>query len=252
MLFADAAVELQAPYVALGTVFQSPVQVTQLTSLSFGGPTYVQPIFGPGSLTVRAALIDIGNLSFAEHRSSDLHRPTVATSAAMARSTWRVRSNCAPAKSIQRPRAGSPSRPYDYQDGGTTQLGSVVITGSGSRALPLSAGGQLNIYASNIRQGGTLRAPLGTINLGWDGTGTSPTDYLSGAGLVTGKTVAVTQQLTLASGKRDLGLSRRLADRLALDHPVWASMPTAPPGSIQPASTSRPVGSRRKRSISQR
>src|SRR5690606_15120665 len=48
--------------------------------------------------------------------------------------------------------------------------GSVNIAGSGNRPLPFSAGGTLSIYGSNIQQGGTLRAPLGTINLGWDGT----------------------------------------------------------------------------------
>ncbi len=40
--------------------------------------------------------------------------------------------------------------------------------GSGSRELPLSAGGELNVFASTIVQNGVLRAPLGTINLGFN------------------------------------------------------------------------------------
>ncbi|MES2569953.1 MAG: hypothetical protein V4710_07840, partial [Verrucomicrobiota bacterium] len=72
--------------------------------------------------------------------------------------------------------------------------GSVVISGAGDRALPLSAGGTLSIYSSNIHQGGVLRAPLGTINLGWDGSGTAPKD------LITGQSVPVNAALTFASG----------------------------------------------------
>ena len=78
--------------------------------------------------------------------------------------------------------------------------GSVTVVGSGTRALPLSAGGTLSIYASEITQGGTLRAPLGTINLGWDGTGTSPVDYLTGVGLQPGRVAPITQTLTLSGG----------------------------------------------------
>ncbi len=39
--------------------------------------------------------------------------------------------------------------------------GSVTITASGTRNLPLSAGGTLNVYASIINQDGVLRAPIG-------------------------------------------------------------------------------------------
>jgi len=72
--------------------------------------------------------------------------------------------------------------------------GSVTIAGSGNRPIPLSAGGELNIYGSIINQGGTLRAPFGRINLGWDGTGEAPENYLSG------DTVPITQRVTLSAG----------------------------------------------------
>src|SRR5207302_2020328 len=62
------------------------------------------------------------------------------------------------------------------------------------RQLPLSAAGQLNIYGSIIDQGGTLRAPLGSINIGWDGTGTGPTDA------ITKSTVAKSTQINLIAG----------------------------------------------------
>ena len=50
-----------------------------------------------------------------------------------------------------------------------TTLGSIVILGADLPPVPLSAGGHLGLHASVIRQAGTLRAPLGSIALGWDG-----------------------------------------------------------------------------------
>jgi filamentous hemagglutinin family protein len=72
--------------------------------------------------------------------------------------------------------------------------GSVTFAASGVRQAPLSAGGTLSVYGSNIRQDGVLRAPIGTINLGWDGTGGAPIDPITGASF------AVTQNLTLGGG----------------------------------------------------
>lgn len=60
---------------------------------------------------------------------------------------------------------------YDFVDGGGSPAkGSVTISGLGVRPMPYSAGGSINIFASKITQGGTLRAPFGSITLGWDGT----------------------------------------------------------------------------------
>src|SRR5581483_6741543 len=73
---------------------------------------------------------------------------------------------------------------------------SVTITNpySAVRPLPLSAGSSLNIFASSIDQAGVLRAPLGLVNLGWDGTGTAPW-----ADPISGTAPPATRQLTLAS-----------------------------------------------------
>jgi filamentous hemagglutinin family protein len=59
--------------------------------------------------------------------------------------------------------------------------GLVTITGASNLplpALPLSAGGTLNIFASTIIQGGVLRAPIGSINLGLNSN--SPIDEMTG------------------------------------------------------------------------
>jgi filamentous hemagglutinin family protein len=74
----------------------------------------------------------------------------------------------------------------------------TILPGPGLPALPLSAGGTLNIYASTINQAGVLRAPIGTIDLGWNGTGTAPTDPVLLS--TTTSTLPSAQTLTLASG----------------------------------------------------
>ncbi len=82
--------------------------------------------------------------------------------------------------------------------------GSVTIVGAGSSPTPLSAGGTLRIFASNITQGGVLHAPLGSIVLGWDGTDTDPSDADIDPPLdsLTGSTFAVpiADKVTLKSG----------------------------------------------------
>jgi len=192
VLYASDSVQLTAPYVALGTPFLTPQLASQLQPpfTASGQPFKFAPTYGDGKVTVRADLIDIGNLSLqnigklnliAEHgdirgngtlslagdltmRAAQIYPPTALTF------TISV---------------------SDYIAGGNTHSGSVTIGASGVSQLPLSAGGTLNIYASIIQQDGTLRAPLGTINLGWDGTGTTPIDP------ITGQAVATTEELTL-------------------------------------------------------
>jgi hypothetical protein len=71
LLYANGSVNLEAPYVALGQPYLSPVLPSeQLSPFSnLGSPVYYPPVFGPGNLTVSAGserdpgLIDMGNLS---------------------------------------------------------------------------------------------------------------------------------------------------------------------------------------------
>ncbi len=196
IIYANAAVTLNAPYVALGTAFQAPPIPQQIeTPFLLQGSIYpVAPTHGPGSLTVTAtALIDIGNLSL---------QNIGATSFNAGGGDIRGDGTLDVAGSVQL-QAGQIYPPtevsftvaaYNYGAGGATQPGSVTIAAGGPRALPLSAGGQLNLYASVITQGGTLRAPIGGINLGWDGIGPAPTDPLTGAA------VPVAQSVTLTTG----------------------------------------------------
>ena len=65
VIYGDAAINLNAPYVALGMAFQPPLQPDQIPPVFTVGsqPFYFAPQYGTGILNVSAQLIDIGNLS---------------------------------------------------------------------------------------------------------------------------------------------------------------------------------------------
>ena len=154
---------------------------------------HFSPSYGPGKLTILASLIDIGNLSLQSIGEANF---IAAGGDIRGDGTLDVAGHITltagqiyPPSAVQFTIAA-----YDYKVDGKNHLGSVTINASGGRQLPLSAGGTLSIYGSIIDQHGVLRAPIGTINLGWDGTGTGPVDP------ITGKAFAATQQLTLAAG----------------------------------------------------
>ncbi len=194
VIYADSTVKLSAPYVALGTAFAPPQLPEDQQKPPYGVNVIpFSPTFGPGRLIVRADLIDIGNLSL-----QNIGRASFIADQGDIRGDGSL--DVAGAIYM---RAGQIYPPTgvsftisaaDYQLNGATQSGSITFDRSGTRLLPLSAGGTLNVYASIIDQGGVLRAPLGTINVGWDGTGTAP------KGLVTGQAVASTEQLTMGRG----------------------------------------------------
>lgn len=195
LLYAASTVSLNAPYVALGTAF-SPPQLPQEITSAFtvqGQPFYSSPTFGTGNLNVVASLVDVGNLSLQNIGKVSLvaDRGDIRGDGTLSLAgdlTLR-------AGQIYPPSAVSFNLiAADYTASGVAKTGSITIAASGTRALPLSAGGALNVYASTTTQGGVLRAPIGSINLGWDGTGAAPKD------LISNKNVPVAQQLTLASG----------------------------------------------------
>jgi len=252
-IYGDAPVRLQAPYVALGTPFQVPLDPTQgKDPFQFGAATFnIAPSFGPGSLTVVAQLIDIGNLSLqnigrasliadggdirgngtfdlsgqlylragqiypttASAFTISVYDPNIAVIASSTASNQVTLASASlpPGFGVGSPLLGSTVASINgaivtLQGNANASItaqtaatfapgeGSVIIAGSGNRDMPLSAGGTLSIYASNINQGGVLRAPLGTINIGWNGDGTGPKD------LISGQAVAVAQQVTLGPG----------------------------------------------------
>jgi len=186
-------VKLSAPYVALGTPFRPPLLEDQANvPFPVGLPAFrFAPSHGPGTLTVIADLIDVGNLSL-----RNIHSARLIADGGDIRGdgTLNIAGNLIlragqiyPATAVNFTLAA-----YDHNG----HRGAVTIRQSGTRDLPLSAGGELNVYGSIIEQSGTLRAPLGTINLGWDGTGAQPAALLAGSTLP----FPVTQRLVLGAG----------------------------------------------------
>ncbi|MDD5200596.1 MAG: filamentous hemagglutinin N-terminal domain-containing protein, partial [Terrimicrobiaceae bacterium] len=226
VLYADAAVDLTAPYVALGTSFLAPLTLldtARKSAFTQGGlPYFFRPRFGPGSLTVHASLIDVGNLSLQGIGSARLIADggdirgdgTLDIAGNLTLRAGQIYPATGVTFTINASDYRLPRNLNDKKPDTASELkfhpGSVTIAASGDRQLPLSAGGELNIYGSRIKQDGTLRAPIGSINIGWDGSGAAPTD------LINGHAVAVTHRLTLASGSEtsvsavDPGTGRQL------------------------------------------
>jgi len=202
VLYADDQVDLSAPYVALGMAFTTPLGPNDPKS-PFTAPTNPYnfgPTHGPGVLTVEADLIDIGTLSLRNMRFANfIARDGDIRGDGTLNIAGRLRFE---AGQIYTPTALSfTAVAYDYQNrdakpGAPLKHGSVVIKSSGSRQLPLSAGGTLSFYATDIEQSGVLRAPMGTINLGWNGTGTAPVDLIVGGR----RALPITSKLLLGSG----------------------------------------------------
>jgi filamentous hemagglutinin family protein len=198
VIYANSAVHLNASYIALGLPFEGPIDdqlpvVSPFKTVGANPIPNFAPTYGTGDLTVTANLIDIGNLSLQDigkanfiADNGDIRGDGTLD---VAGSIYMQAGQIYPATETVFTIAA-----YDYNDGSGTQAGSVTIKGSGQRDLPLSAGGTLNIYATDITQDGVLRAPLGAINIGWNGTGTAPVD------LITGKAVDASQTITLGAG----------------------------------------------------
>jgi len=198
VISADNSVSLAATHVALGTPLSG--------SLALGDPAinnaldpaanrYMASSPGPGSISVKARIIEIGNLLLKGVSKADL----VADGGVIrGDGTFNISGNVLMKAAQIYPVSASRFTVAAYANGDAG--GEIVVQQSGNLLpLPLSAGGNLSLYASKIIQDGTLSAPFGTINIGWDGTGVSPVDPLSGAGVVSGKSVPVTQSLTLGA-----------------------------------------------------
>ena len=182
-------VTLAAPYVDLGQVFGGPLNNPPAFVYS-GGVFAVPPTYGSGDLTVIADLIDIGNLSLQGIGNATF---IAQNGAIRGDGTLDVAGNILMEAGQVYPPTETTFNiaAYDYTANGNAEQGKVTFVADGSQETPLSAGGSLNVYASIINQDGVLHAPDGTINLGWNGTGTAPIDPLTGAAFDTSQKIVL-------------------------------------------------------------
>lgn len=193
VIYADSAVNLSAAYIRIGSQFQGPLTPTQLQQ---DQSLTIQPKSGTGNLTVSGSLIDVGNLTLQNIGNINL----IADGNSSAGGSIRGDGTLDIAGNVYM-RAGQiyPTTDTIFSVAAYGNNSTVTIDASANPLplLPLSGGGTLNIYAANIIQSGVLRAPIGVINLGWDGSGTAPfVDPIAG----TTETLPTTTHLTLSSG----------------------------------------------------
>jgi filamentous hemagglutinin len=227
-LFANPAagttIAISAPYIAIGAttldINDQPVSNFAPTYVQVGSssdtivpatpvPGLAYPTFGAATLSLNATdLIDVGFLSLQNIGTSNF---SVATGDIRGGGLLYAAGTVnLTAGQIYTPTAATFT--IAAFDAGSVQ-GTVNIYPGVVRSLPLSAGGTINVYATNINQDGVLEAPFGTINLGaLPDSNTGLTPILAGvtftlntstqsyqATPVYTEYAPVTQQLTLGS-----------------------------------------------------
>ena len=203
---ADSTVYVNAPYIAIGQKLATP-RLPSDTFYAFqqypvngsDKSYYPKPSYGPGSIALSASWIDVGTLSL-----QNIGKASLAANNGDIRGsgTLSMVGDLTLTAAQIYPTTLADFKIIAYDPTGSKST--IRINGSGTQAPPLSAGGTLSIFASNIFQGGTLRAPLGSIYLGWDGTDfnltdigfTQPTDVVGGPSMI----IPTAQLVSLENG----------------------------------------------------
>jgi filamentous hemagglutinin len=198
---ASGNVELSAAYVKIGNEFLPPIPPSSTTNPFLPDllNSKIAPVHGTGSFSVTAGLIDVGNLSLQNIGTANL---TARNGDIRGNGTLAIEGNLnLTAAQIYPTTVTTFNIVAANYNNGVAQEGSITINKSGTRNLPLSAGGTLGVYASNIKQNGVLRAPFGKILLGSTATGEIPDDLLTGLKIPkTKKVIATTNSITSVSG----------------------------------------------------
>jgi len=197
VITADDKVVLNASRIALGQEFILPEQPNsnQIPIPNMPLEVNVEPTSGPGSLSINARLVDVGTTVLKNIGDLSI---MAANGDIRGSGFLNVAGSITLTAAQIYPTTLAPFEIFAYGN-----EGSVQINQSGTRALPLSAGGRLAIYAKSITNAGTLRAPFGSITLGWDGLDRNPAteDIDSPRNPVVGTVnFPITQSLVLRAG----------------------------------------------------
>lgn len=201
---ADSTVNLSATYISFGQQRRAPANPEDSAFTPFeqyvppsSSPYFPPPSYGSGVVSVSANLIDIGTTVFQNTKKVEL---TAANGDVRGDGTLSVAGDVTITAGQIYPDTLGTFNIFAYDHGGLKSTISVI--GSGSRPTPYSAGGNINLFASHIIQGGVLRAPFGTITLGWDGLDTDPSTPAldKPSNPIVGSTLATpeTQSITLS------------------------------------------------------
>jgi filamentous hemagglutinin len=219
---ANDTVNITAGYLAVGQDFLKPAEVggNIFTRTELGvadrADTFT-PTAGSGNLNLSARFIDVGNLALLGIGNTQL---TAVNGDIRGNGTLSVAGNLTLSAAQIYPTTLKKFDIFAYDSGAVK--GAVTVNQNGSSQAPLSAAGNLGIYASRISQNGTLRAPLGTIRLGWDGvTGTAPFDPI--AGLTSPAPVAERLDLTAGSVTSVSALGLQIPFGVSPDGSSWIS-----------------------------
>jgi len=207
ILSLNGAVTLESGRVSLGQAFRPPLSkndealksVMNWYSVDTSDDVYVLPAASSGgSLTVVARQIDIGNLSLKGSSKTELR-----ASGGMIRGDGflDVAGSLILNSAMLTSAAGTKFTltAYDYVrdasrdmwnavsgDGIDRVAGSISLRTDGRLSSPLSAAGSVAMYSSLLDIDGTINVPFGSISLGWDGSGGTPVNPLSGSGFKLG------------------------------------------------------------------
>ena len=178
VLEAGGALSVTAGHIHAGQNFRAPelpgTVVAYFTSDTPGigvQPLTIAPTGGAGTLSLNAGLLDLGTLSL---RSTGSAAFNAAQGDVRGNGILQAAGDLTFTAGQIYPTTGSFFSIFAYGSS------SASFTGGSARALPFSAGGTLNVHAASIFHNGVLRAPLGNINLGWNGTGNSPANPVAG------------------------------------------------------------------------
>jgi filamentous hemagglutinin len=203
VITANDAVNITAGYLAVGQDFRAPrnpEDVYQPFSKSPAIPNSAHqfaPTFGSGSLNLQADLIDVGTLSLQNIGNASLD---AGAGDIRGNGSLHIAGDLTLQAGMVYPTTGSTFTLFAYDHDGLEGSVSIHSTAPSSQ-VPFSAGGHLGIFASNIDQQGVLRAPFGSITLGWDGTDLDPSDSDLDTPVdpISGTAAPIAQHVTLGS-----------------------------------------------------
>jgi hypothetical protein len=182
LLFANSTVNLSASYLSLGKPFLGPLAPGIRDTTLLNPPSYGSGVLNltAGSQSV-AGLIDVGDTSLQNIgvvTMKSLHGAirgdgTLQMAGALTMEAAEIYPPTDTAFTVVAnnydPNPGDPTYGQASSDApspGSINGGSITILQSGTRMLPLSAGGSLSLFADTITQAGTLAAPFGVITMG--------------------------------------------------------------------------------------